>query len=218
MPLDKKFLATLLGVDESEIPNISGMTFELANAPEGGATLKSLIQDRDTKRAIALGAVLRTDDDLGKVVRAHIYIEHELQDFIFFAAPSSAHLKRFDHMEFSEKVRLALVLGLNAELQPALKAVGNLRNKFSHRLDTKLGEDEAKNLVATLTRPAEQRFQALLKSTLATVPSASSLTGEDLSYFRAQGQVMVFFLGLFDEVSKERRRLAVEKLQAMARQ
>jgi hypothetical protein len=215
MRLDKKFLATLLGVDESEIPSISGMTFELTNAPEGVATFKSLINDRHIKRAKALGAVLTTDDDLGKVVRAHIYIEHELQDFIFFAAPSSAHLKRFDHMEFSEKVRLALVLGLNAELKPALTAVGNLRNKFSHRLDTKLGEDEAKNLVATLTRPAEQRFQALLKSTLATVPGTSSLTGEGLSYFKAQSQVMVSFLGLFDEVAKESRRLAFEKLQAM---
>jgi hypothetical protein len=216
MRLDKKFLATLLGVDESEIPSISGMTFELSSAPEGGATFKSLIHDRHIKRAKALGAVLTTDDDLGKVVRAHIYIEHELQDFIFFAAPSSAHLKRFDQMEFSEKVRLALVLALNAELQPALNAVGNLRNKFSHRLDTKLGEDEAKNLIATLSRPAKQRFQALLKSTLAGLPSTASLTGEGLSYFRAQSQVMVFFLALFDEVARERHRLAFEKLHAMA--
>jgi hypothetical protein len=109
-------------------------------------------------------------------------------------------------MEFSEKVQLALVLGLNGELRPALNAAGNLRNKFSH----------TENLTATLTRPAKQRFQALLKSTLATLSSTSSLTGAGLSYFRAQIQVMVFFLGLFDEVAKERHRLAFEKIQAMA--
>jgi hypothetical protein len=160
--------------------------------------------------------VLGAQDDLGTVVRAHIYIKHELRDFIFFAAPSPAHLKGFDDMEFSEKVRLALVLGLNAELKPALNAAGKLRNKFAHRLDMKIGEEEAKNLISQFSPQAKQRFQARLSSTLSGVTSTQKLPSKARSYFKARIQVMVFFVQLFDEVAEERHRMAFEKLQQMA--
>jgi hypothetical protein len=215
MRLDKKFLATLLGVDESEIASISGLTFEPTNASGELATLRSFLADRLKRRAQALTRVLAAEDDLGAVVRAHIHIEHELQGFIFFAAPHPDQLTRFDQMEFSEKVRLALVLGLNSELKPALNAAGNLRNKFSHRLDMKLGEEEAKNLMASLTPSARQRFQAIHQRALSEVPEASLLTDDRLSSFRAQFQVMVFFLALFDGINQERQRLAFEKLQSV---
>jgi len=81
----------------------------------------------------SLSGALRNEDDLGKVVRAHIHIEHELQEFIFFAAPVPDQLKSFDSMEFTEKVQLALLLGLTPDLKAALNATGRLRNKFAHR-------------------------------------------------------------------------------------
>jgi hypothetical protein len=117
-------------------------------------------------------------------------------------------------MEFSEKVRLALVLGLNSELKPALNAAGNLRNKFSHKLDMKLGEEEVNNLMATLTLSARQRFQTLSQRALSEVPEASLLTRD--RQLTAQYQVMVFFLALFDGVTQERHRSALEKLQSVA--
>jgi len=119
-------------------------------------------------------------------------------------------------MEYSEKVQLALVLGLNAELKPALNATGNLRNKFSHRLDMKIGEEEVTNLISTFTPSAKQQFQRLLRSALSELPS-TVLEGEALSYFQAQIKATIFFLQLFDEVAKERYRLAFEKMQSMAR-
>jgi hypothetical protein len=216
MKLDKKFLARLLGVNESEIASISGLTFELSNAVEEYTSFKELLHSRLTERVRALRAVLTGEDDLGKVVRAHIYIEHELQDLIFFAAPNPDQLVRFDNMEFSKKVRLALVLGLDAELKAGLTAVGNLRNKFSHRLDIKLGEEEANSLVASLPPPVRRKFQTLLKQALSDLPEKSSLKGEARTYFRTQTQVMMFFLALFDAVAEERHRLAFEKLRTIA--
>lgn len=216
MRLDKKFLAMLLGVNKSEIANIKGLSFELATAEEKLATLGDLLHERRKKKIEALAAVLRAEDDLGKIVRAHIHIEHELQELIFFAAPKPAHLKAFDKMEFSEKVQLALVLGLNAELKPALNAMGNLRNKFSHRLDMKIGEQEVTNLIATFTSSAKEQFQALLRIALSELSSAPALKGEALVYFNAQIKATVFFIQLFDEVAKERHRLAFEKMQLMA--
>jgi hypothetical protein len=135
MRLDKKFLARLLGISEREIGDVKGMTFTLANAPEDGQqTFKSLLDDRHNKKIEALATVLAKQDDLGTVVRAHIHIEHELHDFIYFAAPSPAHLKSMDKMEFSEKISLALVLGLNADLKPSLRWTSAFRPSSSHFL------------------------------------------------------------------------------------
>jgi len=192
------------------------MTFALSNATEEQTSFKELLHDRVKEKVRALTTVLIGEDDLGKVVRAHIYIEHELQDLIFFAAPNPDQLERFDNMEFSEKVRLALILGLDSNLKAGLTAVGNLRNKFSHRLDMKLGEEEANSLVASLPSPVRRKFQTLLKDALSELPEKSSLKGEARAYFRAQTQVMMFFLALFDEVAEARHRLAFEKLRTIA--
>jgi hypothetical protein len=140
--IDKKFLAKLLDINESDISNIKGLTFDSANAPEGVKAFRDLLSERRRKRIEALAEVLRAEDDLGKIVRAHIHIEHELREVIFLVAPNPMQLKSFDKMEYADKVQLALVLGLNAELKPALNATGNLRNNFSHRLDMKIGEEE----------------------------------------------------------------------------
>jgi hypothetical protein len=213
--IDKKFLAKLLDINESDISNIKGLTFDRTNSAEEIQTFMDLLSERRRKRIEALAEVLRAEDDLGKIVRAHIHIEHELQEVIFLAAPKPTQLKPFDRMEYTEKVQLALVLGLNAELKPALNATGNLRNKFSHRLDMKIGEEEATNLISTFTPAAKQQFQRLLRSALSELPSAK-LEGEALSYFQAQIKATIFFLQLFDEVAKERHRLAFEKMQSMA--
>ena len=60
MRLDKKFLARLLGVEESEVTNISGLTFELATPrPDRLASFKSLLNERHIKRMELLAAALR---------------------------------------------------------------------------------------------------------------------------------------------------------------
>jgi hypothetical protein len=196
-------------------PSIKGLTFELDNASENLTTFKDLLVERRIKRFRLLATILAAEDDLGKIVRSHNYIENELQEFIFFAAPNPTHLK-FDGMEFAEKVRLALILGLNSDLKPPLSAAGTLRNKFAHRLDMKIGQDETKILVSTFTPHIKQRFQALLQSTLSELPDVPKLKGEGLSYFKAQSQLMVFFLQLYEEMAKERHRIAFDKLQGMA--
>ena len=211
MRIDKKLLAKLLDINETEIASLSGQL----DAPNRLSTFKSLLDERRSRRLELLAAALRNDDDLGKVVRAHIHIEHELQDVIFFAAPKPNQLKSFDKMEFSDKVHLALVLGLNADLKPALTATGTLRNKFAHRLDTRIGEEEAKNLVATLAPSAKQRFQAHLEDALSG--QSAALTGDALAFFNTQIRVSVFFVQLFDQVAQERHRVAFEKIQQMAR-
>jgi hypothetical protein len=215
MRIDKKLVAKLLDIDEAEIARLGGLSFKL-DAPSN--TFETLLDERQRRRLESLSAALRNEDDLGKVVRAQIHIEHELQDFIFFAAPVPDQLKSFDTMEFTDKVQLALLLGLTPDLNAALNATGRLRNKFAHRLDMKIGEDEVKNLIATLTPSAKQHFQARLNDALSELPENAALAGEALVYLNTQIRVSVFFLQLFDQVSRERYRVALEKIQQMAGQ
>jgi hypothetical protein len=97
---------------------------------------------------------LQGEDDLGMVVRAHIHIEHEVREFILAAAPKPKHVD-FSTMTYASAVRLALVLGLDDSFQPALTKLGSLRNKFSHRLNMKLGDEEATGLYAALSETAK---------------------------------------------------------------
>ncbi len=209
-------MVRLLGVDEADIKSIKGLSFEIDKVPDELDSFKSLVHHRLREKIKAIGAVLSKDDDLGKVVRAHIFVEHELHDFIFFAAPCPGELKRFEDIEYSEKLGLALVLGLNADLKPALKAAGALRNKFAHRLEMKIGEDEANNLMATLPPQAKQKCQVLLREMRSDFPSLSSLPAEGQIYFRAQTQLLAFFMQLLDMVAEERHRMAFERLQCLA--
>jgi hypothetical protein len=157
-------------------------------------------------------AALQGADDLGVVVRAHLHIEHELQELIFFAAPNPAQLKKLENMQFSEKVWLALVLGMNAELKPALSAAATLRNRFSHRLDMKLTNEDAKDLIAKMTSDTKQQvlnFRRMFQPSNSKMEPANALSVRD--------RIQVFFVATFIEVARERHRLALERFAIVSR-
>jgi hypothetical protein len=147
MHLDKKFLSKLLNVDEVSIGAVIRTELEVKTEDQK-ETFKGLLDIRLKKKASELEAALTKEDAVGTVVLAHLYIEHELEDFIFFAAPSPDHVANYlkKRMNFFDKVALALVLGLKPDLEPALNAAGNLRNKFAH-LDTKVPDDRRAQLI-----------------------------------------------------------------------
>jgi len=86
------------------------------------------------------------EDELGVVVRAHLYIEYELGRFLCAALPIPNELGR---LEYSVRVRLALACGLRADLKGPLNALGALRNRFSHRPGYVLTEKDLNDLYAT---------------------------------------------------------------------
>ena len=87
----------------------------------------------------ALLNVLKGEDELGVVVRAHIYIEYQLDQFIWSALLKP---KELGHINYSSRVRLALACGLRGDLKPRLNALGDLRNKFAHRIRTILTDED----------------------------------------------------------------------------
>ena len=212
MRLDKKFLARFLGINEAEIVSITGRDFVLSKVVQS-ETFQGLVLERLKNKLQALSAALINADTLGAVLKGHIHIEHELEEVLIFAAPAPDQLK-ISSMEFSEKVQLALLLGLNDKLKSSLNAPGKLRNKFAHTLDFTLGDEEINNLVATLPPLAKQAFQKHLRAM--SLPEARNLSGKGRSFFKVRIQLIAFLVQLFDEVTNERHRMVMEKLERMA--
>lgn len=94
-------------------------------------------------------AALMGADALGVVIRAHIHVEHEVIGFIKARLPEPGALGGIG-LDYDGRVKLALALGLPDEFRKALSFLGTLRNKFAHRLDATIGEQEAKNFAEAM--------------------------------------------------------------------
>ena len=94
-------------------------------------------------------AALQAEDALGMVVRAHIRIELCLNDLIALLVVDQAYVDKMN-LEYSQKVHLAVAVGLKPEYAPPLLAMGSLRNGFAHRANMALGKQEANNLFKAL--------------------------------------------------------------------
>ena len=88
---------------------------------------------------------LMGEDELGLVVRAHIYVEHELIEFIKQHCEPCAKAKE----AYASRVRRAINLGLSKMLKGPLEELGSIRNAFAHRLDASLTESVVQKLHET---------------------------------------------------------------------
>lgn len=85
---------------------------------------------------------LTHEDELGAVVRAHLHIEASLNKILEEITEKPDLLPR---LRFEQKIKLAAALGLREDLILPLKILGDIRNKFSHRLDAKLTKEMMKD-------------------------------------------------------------------------
>lgn len=103
--------------------------------------------DKDESAFIA---ALMGEDELGVVVRAHIYIEARLLELLHHFVTDRKHLERME-LDYAQRVHLAVALGLKSQHAPPLLALGSLRSAFAHRPDTKLTKDRVDNLYQALS-------------------------------------------------------------------
>lgn len=101
--------------------------------------------ERTTERREHFLQLLDAGDDFQLVVRGHSHLDHELREFIAAAAPQPAAVNSRND-DYAGALRLALALGLDLSLEEGLTAVGTLRNKFAHRYEVELSEQDAKKI------------------------------------------------------------------------
>lgn len=101
---------------------------------------------------------LKSEDDLGAVVRAHIHIEAALTELIESQLVAPEHLQKMD-LEYHDRVKLALACGLNERFAGPLNALGTLRNNFAHKLGMKLGANEVNSLYEAFGSEDKDKIQ-----------------------------------------------------------
>ncbi len=95
----------------------------------------------------AFRQALLKEDDLGKVIRAHIYIEHAVDELIALRIERPKYYEEA-RPNYNQRIHLAAALGvMRANLLPPLMRLGKLRNKFAHDPNAKITrEDETEFL------------------------------------------------------------------------
>jgi len=140
----------------------------------------AIIVDKDEPAFIA---ALMGEDELGVVVRAHIYIEARLLELLDHFVIDRKHLGQMD-MDYAQRVHLAIALGLKSQHAQPLLALGRLRNAFAHRPDSKLSKNCVDNLYKALSSGDKELVHAAFLRTnsqmLKTIgPSFRALSPKD---------------------------------------
>ena len=88
------------------------------------------------------------EDELGAVIRAHIYIEYFTDKIIELVVAQPDKLKPLK-LNCDGKVNLLMALGVNPDIKKPLSGLGGLRNKFAHQPNYKLTKSDVDNLYQT---------------------------------------------------------------------
>lgn len=80
---------------------------------------------------------LLAEDEVGCVVRSHLYVEAQVDRYLCLAVVNPKHLDDLD-LSYAKKIELICCLGFDAKFKGALKRLGKLRNNFAHDLSSRL--------------------------------------------------------------------------------
>ncbi|AMK76004.1 MULTISPECIES: hypothetical protein [Methylomonas] len=98
---------------------------------------------------------LLTEDEVGSVIRSHLYVEAQLSAFLELTVVAPKYLKDLD-LSYAKKVELACCLGFDPQFRGALKRIGKLRNDFAHDLRSSLSKQVVADLFNALPAFGQQ--------------------------------------------------------------
>ena len=105
---------------------------------------------------------LEGEDDLGVVIRSHIIIENYLNQLIESCMENPEAIRDLN-VDFHQKVKLSIGLGLNPRFERFLNSLGTLRNDFAHNLRSSISKQDANNLYKCLDPEDKKTLQGVLK-------------------------------------------------------
>lgn len=113
-------------------------------------------------------AAVRGEDELGAVIRSHIYVESALVSLLEHLVVDKKYLEKLS-LDYSQRVDLAIALGLKAEHAGPLHALGTIRNAFAHRLNAKLTKDRIDALYKQFSASDKEVLHAAFNKTSSQV-------------------------------------------------
>lgn len=145
------------------------------------------------------------EDQLGMVVRAHIHIEARLNAVIDLLVPHPSLLPR---LRYEQRARLACALGLKEEAFPPLKVLGDIRNRFGHKLDTTLTEGMVDELYKAFS---EEDRAVIMESYTATNKRLGEKMPADFSKLSPRDKFLMMAVGLEKLLLTARMELEAEQ-------
>jgi hypothetical protein len=132
-------------------------------------------------------AALNGEDELGVVIRAHIHVEAMLNALVDKLLVSPKHVEKMN-IDYSQKVRLAIALGLLPQYESPLLALGTLRNAFAHKPGIALTKSRVDSLYSSLSSEDKMIVQNSHQNT------RKKLKGSGVPRFSALGAKDQFIL------------------------
>lgn len=103
------------------------------------------------------------EDELGSVIRAHLYIEKNINELVNLLVPRPKELKDIS-LDYSKKVSLICALGIDPEVKNCLTGIGKIRNNFAHRTSYELNQSDIKNLYKQLPKAEKELINTIYNS------------------------------------------------------
>ncbi len=125
-------------------------------------------------------AALENEDEISSVIRVHLHIEYYMNELLKLLAVEPESISKMD-LDYSKKLDLLVLLGVDQEIKPMLLQLGRLRNKFAHNLGYQLNNDNVKALYEQLPAPQKQLIHTCYKKVAGLSNELSGKAYEDLS-------------------------------------
>lgn len=139
-----------------------------------------------------LSEALKNEDEVGRVIRAHIHIEKLINDFLEIALDKPIHLKPMQ-LDYFGKVNLSACIGFPEELKKPLLFMGKTRNDFAHNLNQKIDKSRVNDFFDTFSHlHKDEIVNTSVNKSLSWVSEGKSWTNID-----AKDKFMVMCFSLY---------------------
>lgn len=123
---------------------------------------------------------LMREDELGVVIRAHIHIEAQLMRLLEILVSYPEHIEKMN-LDYAQRIKLAVAMGLRVEHAAPLNTLGSIRNRFAHKLESRLTKNDAENLYRTFHADDKDIIQQSFERTKQQLAPGESTKFKQLS-------------------------------------
>jgi len=122
---------------------------------------------------------LQQEDQIGLVIRTHLFIEYELNKLLDLIIPGKKQLKAMD-LDYFQRANLLCAIAIDDNYLSPLLSLGKMRNDFAHKPKMKLTKSRERNLYESLSPKTKEVVQETFKRTNKSIPPNKRLNFKKL--------------------------------------
>jgi hypothetical protein len=122
---------------------------------------------------------LQQEDQMGLVIRTHLFIEYELNKLLELIIPGKKQLKAMG-LDYFQRANLLCAIAIDDIYLSPLLSLGKIRNEFAHKPNMKLTKGRERNLYESLSPKDKKIVQKVFKSSNESMPPNKRLNFKKL--------------------------------------